>query len=45
MIKVYGKGGWIELKVGRDDGKWYKNGKKLGMVVEVEKQEGKMMKE
>lgn len=44
MLPIYGKNGWIEFNVGSAAGQWYQPGKNFGLVVEVENEDGQLLK-
>jgi hypothetical protein len=44
MLPVYGKGGWIEFNVRPAARQWRLLGKNFGLVVEVENEDGELLK-
>lgn len=44
MFPIYGKSGWVEFNVGSAAGQWYQPGKNFGLVVEVENEDGQLLK-
>jgi hypothetical protein len=44
MLPIYGKGGWIEFNVRHAVRQWRLLGKNFGLVVEVENEDGELMK-
>jgi hypothetical protein len=44
MLPIYDKGGWIELNVRQAVRQWRSLGKNFGLVVEVENEDGDLLK-